>query len=177
VPAASVGEGPLSTNNLSNYLVVWRAAGSFVMLRATDGANEAAARAAAPETTLFTKGNITVTAKCFRDSGADETFAEVYVATAANGAVFNGQVDSLEGGNAATDFLNTDTDPTDATLDDATATGNDASYNEGEFTILGPDGTSLIGQTGVGAKNGVLGGGNGAYGDGNVCVFNAEIAG
>ena len=175
--AADVQDESLSAKDVSDYAVVSSPLGSMVRLSATDAPDAATGRATAPPQVLFKKGAITLYAKCFRDTGADETFAEIYVATAANGAVFNGQVDALEGGNAATDFLNTDTDPTDATLDNATATGNDASYNEGEFTILGPDGTSLIGQTGVGAKNGVLGGGNGAYGDGNVCVFNAELAG
>ncbi len=176
VTAASVGDGTLSTKNLSDDAVVSSAAGSFVKLTATDGADEATARAAAPATTLFAKGDITVTAKCFRDTGGDETFGEIYVATATNGAVFNA-TDSLQGGNAATDFLNTDTDPTDRVLDSESATGNDAAYNENEFTILAPDGTSLIGQTSVGAKNGTLAGGNGVYGEGNVCVFGAELAG
>lgn len=177
VTAAKVGDGTLSTKNLSDDAIVSSDAGSFVRLTATDGADEAAARGAAPETTLFTKGDITVTAKCFRDTGTDTTFGEIYVATATNGAVFNGSTDALQGGNAATDFLNTDTDPTDRVLDDETVTGNDADYNEGEFTILAPDGTSLIGQTSVGAKNGTLAGGNGVYGDGNVCVFGAQLAG
>jgi hypothetical protein len=177
VTAAKVGDGTLSTKNLSNDFVISSDAGSFVKLNATDGANEAAARTAAPETTLMTKGNITISAKCFRDTGGNETFAEMYVATSANGAVFNGATDSLSGGNAATDFLNTDTPITDRVLDDDSATGNDASFNEGEDTILGPDGTSLIGQTTVGAKNGTLAGGNGVYGEGNVCVFGGEFAG
>lgn len=177
VTAAKVGDGTLSTKNLSDDAVVSSEAGSFVKLIATDGADEATARDAAPETTLFTKGDITVSAKCFRDTGGDETFAEMYVATATNGAVFNGGTDALQGGNAATDFLNTDTDPTDRVLDDESVTGNDADYNENEFSILAPDGTSLIGQTSVGAKNGTLAGGNGVYGEGNVCVFGAELAG
>lgn len=177
ITAANVGDGTLSTKNLSNDFVISSDAGSFVKLTATDGANEAAARTAAPETTLMTKGDITISAKCFRDTGGDQTFAEMYVATSANGAVFNGTVDALTGGNAATDFLNTDTDPTDRVLDSESATGNDANYNEGEDNILGPDGTSLIGQSTVGAKNGTLAGGNGVYGDGNVCVFGGEFAG
>ena len=49
----------------------------------------------------------------------------------------------LPGGNAATDFLNTDTAETDRVLDDA---GGDrrrrASLGEGEFTIAAVDGTT-----------------------------------
>jgi hypothetical protein len=176
VTAAKVGDGTLSTKNLSDDFVISSDAGSFVRLTATEGATAVAARAAAPATTLFTKGDITITAKCLQVTGGN-TIAEMYIATATNGAVFNGTIDALQGGPAATDFLNTDTDEVDRTLDDATIAANDATYNEGEFTALGPDGTSLIGQTSVGAKNGTLAAGNGAYGEGNVCVFGGEIAG
>lgn len=176
VTAAKVGTGALSTKNLSDDFVISSDAGSFVKLTATEGATEAAARAAAPETTLFTEGDLTISAKCFQVT-AGNTFGEMYIATATNGAVFNGANDALQGGPAATDFLNTDTDEVDRTIDDAQAVTNDASYNEGELTALAPDGTSLIGQTSVGAKNGTLAGGNGVYGEGNVCVFGGEFAG
>jgi hypothetical protein len=176
VTAAKVGDGTLSTKNLSDDFVISSDAGSFVKLTATEGATAVAARAAAPETTLFTKGDITISAKCLQVT-AGNTIAEMYIATATNGAVFNGSSDDLQGGPAATDFLNTDTDDVDRTIDDATAPANDAAYNEGELTALAPDGTSLIGQTSVGAKNGTLAGGNGVYGEGNVCVFGGEFAG
>ena len=82
--------------------------GGFVKLTATDGATVIAARAAAPATDLFTKGQITISAKCFRDTATDTTHGEIYVRTAANGAIFDGS-DAKAGGPAATDFLNTDT--------------------------------------------------------------------
>jgi hypothetical protein len=176
VTGAKVGAAALSTKNLSDDFVISSDAGSFVKLTATEGATEAAARAAAPETTLYTKGDLKITAKCFQVT-AGNTIGEMYIATGTNGAVFNGQNDSLQGGPAATDFLNTDTAEVDRTLDDATAAANNASYNEGELTALAPDGTSLIGQTSVGAKNGTLAAGNGVYGEGNVCVFGGEFAG
>lgn len=177
ITGQQVADEGISSANISDYGVLSSAAGSLVKLTATDGADEAAARTAAPETTLFEKGDITISAKCFRSTGANQTFAEVYVATAANGAVFNGGVDALQGGNAAVDFLNIDTDETDRVLDDATATGTDASINENEFTVIGADSTHLIGQTTVAAKNGALAGGNGVYGEGNVCLFGGEISG
>lgn len=176
VTAAKVGDGTLSTKNLSDDFLISSEAGNYVTLTATEGADAAAARAAAPETTLFTKGDITISAKCLQVAGGN-TIAEMYIATATNGAVFNGAVDALEGGNAATDFLNTDTEDVDRTLDNATVAANDAVFNEGEFTALAPDGTSLIGQTTVGAKQGALAGGDGVYGEGNVCIFGGEIAG
>jgi hypothetical protein len=177
VTGAQVATEGLSSKNISDYAVISSAAGNFVKLTATEAATAAAARTAAPESTLFSKGEITITAKCFRDTAADQTVAEMYVATSANGAIFDGTTDELSGGNAATDFLNTNTLDTDRVLNDTNVTGADANMNEGEFTILAADGTHLLGQTMIGAKNGVLAGGNGAYGAGNVCVFGGEISG
>jgi hypothetical protein len=177
ITGAKVADESLSSKNISDYAVISSDAGNFVKLTATEGANEAAARDAAPETTLFEKGSLKITAKCFRDTGGDETFAEIYIATNANGAIFDGSTDELSGGNAATDFLNTDTAFTDRVLDDDSSTGADASMDEGEFNAVGPDGTHLVGQTTVASKNGNLAGGNGVYGDGNVCLFGGEIAG
>ncbi len=176
VTAAKVGNGALSTAKLSDDFVISSAAGSFVRLTATDGPDEATARTAAPESTLMTKGVITISAKCFRDTAGDETFAEMYVATSADGAIFDA-TDELSGGNAATDFLNAGTLATDRVLDSTSVSGADANMDESEFTVLGPDGTHLIGESMVGAKNGVLAGGNGAYGAGNVCIFGGRVAG
>lgn len=177
VTGQKVEDGSLSSTDLSDYAVIGSDAGSFVKLTATDGGSEAAARTAATETTLYAKGNLTISAKCFRDTVADQTFAEMYVATSADGAIFDGSTDELSGGNAATDFLNTNTLETDRVLDDVSATAADAEMDEGEFNAVGPDGTHLIGQTTVAAKNGALAGGNGVYGDGNVCLFGGEISG
>jgi hypothetical protein len=177
ITGAKVADEGLSSKNISDYAVISSDAGNFVKLTATEGANEAAARDAAPETTLFEKGNLKITAKCFRDTGGDETSAEIYIATSANGAIFDGNTDDLSGGNAATDFLNTNTLATDRVLDDVSVNGANANLDEGEFTAVGPDGTHLVGQLTIAAKNGNLAGGNGVYGDGNVCLFGGEIAG
>jgi hypothetical protein len=152
-------------------------ANSLVRLTATDGATAAAARAAAPETTLAGLGQLTITAKCFRDTSADETFAEMYVKTSADGAILDGASSELSGGPAATDFLNTDTVETDRILDDVSAIAPDADLDEGEFSMVSADGHHYVGQTTVGVKGGELAGGNGAYGTGNVCLFGGEIAG
>lgn len=176
ITSQQVAEGGLDSSDLSDYAVISSDAGNFVRATATEAATEAAARTAAPEQALFSKGDLAITAKCFRDTAADSTFAEIYVKTATDGAIFDGE-DELNGGPAATDFLNTGTALVDSELDSTTATAADAVMDEGEFTAVGPDGTHLIGQLTTAAKNGALAGGNGVYGEGNVCLFGGEIAG
>jgi hypothetical protein len=94
---------------------------SYVLVNATDGADAAAAQAAAPEVELFTKGQARIYAKCFRDTGTDTTHAETYAQTSADGAIMEGE-DDHPGGNAATDFLNTNTLEADRVLTQETAT-------------------------------------------------------
>lgn len=173
INGSKVEDDSLSDAEISDYKV---AGDSFVQVTATEGANEAAARAAAPETVLFEKGQLTVYAKCFRSIAVDTTFGEVYSRTTADGAIQEGD-DDLPGGNAATDFLNTNTLETDRQLDNATATGNDANYDETEYTLASPDGTGVQGELAVAAKNGNLAGGNGIYGAGNVCLFQGTFLG
>ena len=175
ITGAQVENESLSDQELDDYEVIGD--DTFVRLTATEGASEAAARSAAPATELFTKGQLTTSAKCFRDTGADTTFAEIYVGTAADGAIFEGATDELSGGNLAGDFLNTGTDETDRVLDDVSVTGSDAAQEQGVFTASAPDGTHLVGQTTVAVKSGALAAGNGVYGDGNVCLFGGEISG
>ena len=176
VDSAKVEANSLDDSDLSDYEVLGADNGNVLRLTATEGANAAAARAAAPATELFKKGELTITAKCFRDTAADQTFAEIHVATSVNGALLDG-ADDLSGGPAATDFLNTDTPEANRRLDAVSATGADAQMDEGEFTVVAPDGTHLLGQTTVAAKNGALAAGNGAYGEGNVCLFGGEVVG
>ena len=140
----------------------------------------AAARAAAPETTLFTKGDLTVYGEVLpRHDDRRRPIGEIYVATATNGAVFNGAADDLPGRQRATDCLNTDTAEVDRAVDDCrrSAGRTTPTFNEAEFTLIGAGRDDLIGQTTVGAKHGTLAGGNGVYGEGNVCLFGGEIAG
>lgn len=176
ITGKKVADEGLSSKNIDDYAVVSSEAGNFVKLTATDGATEAAARADAPATELFAKGDLTISAKCFRDTATNSVIAEIYVKTAANGAIFDGD-DIKEGGNATTDFLNTDTPEDQSRLDRVVAGATSAFLDEGEFTAIGPDGTHLLGQTTTAAKNGELAGGNGVYGAGNVCLFGGEISG
>ena len=177
VPGSLTGEdiadNSIGDSKLSEVEII---GGSFIRATATDGADEAAARAAAPEIALFEKGQLELYAKCFRNAAADETRVEVYGRTSANGAILDGQ-DNLPGGPAAADFLNTATPELERQLDTEDIAGADASYNENEFTVASPDGTALNGQLGLGVKNGNLAGGNGVYGDGNVCLIQGTVLG
>jgi hypothetical protein len=176
VTGAKVKDESLSSKDVSDYAVVSSIAGNFVKLNATAGATEDAGRAAAPATVLFKKGAITITAKCFRDTGGDTTHAEMYAATSVDGSLLEG-ADGLGGGNAATDFLNVATPEVDRRIDTLTVSGANANMNEDEFAVIGADGTHLLGSTTIAAKNGILAGGNGVYGAGNVCLFGGQFAG
>ena len=149
---------------------------SFVKATATEGGSVAAARAAAPEVTLFTKGPLSVTYKCFRDTVGDVTYGEIYAKTSVDRSILDGN-DNLAGG-AVAEYLNIGTADIVRQIDiELTAGGNDASYNEDEYSFGAADGTSLIGETAIGVKNGNLAGGNGPYGAGNVCLFQGDAHG
>ena len=145
---------------------------------ATDGATEAIARAAAPEVELFSRGSLTVYGKCSRQLDTNRVRYGVFLKTSQNGVIFDSRSNTLDGGPAATDFLNTNTLETDAELEGDSVLANNAtmdSEDDSDFTVFAPDGTTLRGFTGGAVKNGTLPGGNGAYGDGNVCLFTGVI--
>jgi hypothetical protein len=173
VTGAKVADNSIGDTKLAEVEVI---GDSYIRATATDGADEAAARAAAPEIALFQKGQLELYAKCFRNAGADETRVEVYGRTSVDGSILDGQ-DNLPGGPAATDFLNTGTDELDRQLDTEDIAGADASYNENEYSVASPDGTGLHGQLALGVKNGNLAAGNGIYGDGNVCLIQGTVFG
>jgi hypothetical protein len=174
VTSAKVADGSIGDAQLGEIEVIGDS--SYIRATATDGADEAAARAAAPEIPLFRRGQLDIYAKCLRNAGADETRVEVYGRSAVPGSILDGQ-DNLPGGPAAADFLNPDTPELDRQLDTEDVAGADASYNENEYALAAPDGTALHGQLALGVKNGNLGGGNGLYGDGNVCLIQGTVFG
>ncbi len=63
------------------------------------------ARAAAPPVTLYENGPLTIYAKCFRDTVADNLFGEMYVSTTKEFSIMEG-TDDLDGGPVASDYLN-----------------------------------------------------------------------
>jgi hypothetical protein len=169
ITGQQVAPNGLDSSNISDY----KSAGTEPVT-AVDGADFATARGAAAPQELFSKGQLSIYGKCFRDTSTDTVYAHVYVATTADGAILDAD-DVLDGD---PDFLNVATAEDDRELENnAVAAANAASTSEGEFLAMSPDGTRIVGQVGIAAKNGTLAGGNGLYGAGNVCLFSAEVAG
>ncbi len=176
VSAGEVADGSLSDAEIADYESI---GDSVVRVAATDGANIAAAQEAAPEVPLFAKGPLEIYAKCFHNLSADATNAGFFARTSADGSIAIGDMLALDGGNAATDFLNATTGENGRELFRVTATpaGNNTLYGQADFALAAPDGTALSGQLVAAAKNGTLTGGNGIYGDGKVCLFHGQISG
>jgi hypothetical protein len=134
-----------------------------------------AARAAATEIPLVTKGPLTIYAKCFKDTSGPDVYGEVYVKTSVDRAVLESSGDGLEGG-AAVDFLNTDTVETDRTINDESVGTNDSEVgypHDGQFNAIAADGATFIaGDAGVSVKQGTLAGGNGPFAATDGCIFN-----
>lgn len=150
---------------------------SPVRVTATEAVSLAAARAAAPETSLFTRGTITVYAKCMYDTTANSIYGEMYVRTTADGAMMEGN-DDLPGTGTGMVFLNIATLEEDRQLDTQTAgVANTASFNESEGAITAADGKAYSVLPNIGVKQGSPAGGNGPFGAGNVCLFGGAILG
>lgn len=147
---------------------------NFERVTATDGVDTPTALAAAPKVALASKGQLSVYGKCLRNTTSDTVFARVYIETSANGAVFEGGSDQLEGTGG---FLDVATPENDRELL-ATSTGTNGSiFDTGSWYALAPDGKALGGQVAAAAKNGTVPGGNGLFGDGNVCLFAGDAIG
>ncbi len=177
ITSAQVGANALNTSDLADFKTL-----PMTRVTATDGVDADAARTAAPRQELFKKGQLTVYAKCYRDTTADEVFAALYIETSAAGAIVDASGgDDLNGGPVAADFLNPNTAEVDREL--ATTAGvaaDSAEFDEGDndaWRAFAPDGTSLNGVYSLAAKNGDLAEGNGVYGAGNVCLFGGQISG
>ena len=148
--------------------------------RATSSASDndpAVARGAASEVPLFTFGPFTVYGKCFNDADGDLTFAETYIRSSVAGAIADGEGgDSVDG---SPEFL--DQADEDERQLNTTSAANDASTINADddlaFGAAAPDGSGITGEIGVASKNGSLPGGNGIYGDGDVCLFFGHVAG
>lgn len=171
VTGAKVAAGSLDTGKLSDQAII-----PLTRQTATSGATEAAARAAAPEVPLYSKGQLEMYGKCFIDTGTGDIFGEIIARTSANGAILDG-ADSLPSNDA--ELLDTDTPEEDRTVADEEATDpNVADYGDEEYDLASADGAvALTGVLGVAVKQGSLPGGNGVFGDGDVCLFHGNAVG
>jgi hypothetical protein len=173
ITSRQVATDGLDSSNLSDYDVLGN--NSFVRVTATEAATEAAAQSAAPETELFTKGQLTIYAKCFRETGAGTIHGEIYARTTADGAILQG-TDAHPAGDAT--LLDTTTPEEQAEVQTlAEPAPNSGSVAEGEGALIAPDGTDLHLLTHVAVKQGAFASGNGAFGDGNVCLFGGGVVG
>lgn len=179
VDGSKVVDGSLGAADLKPGLLRARSL-DLTRVIATSGANYTAALAAAPTTVLYQQGALSVGAKCFTDLGTNTTSYMISMRTTQDGAIMDSRYDSLYGGANRSYFLNTDTAFDDSRVEYDSTSANNASSDsadESDFFVIAPDGTSLRGWTGGMVKNGTLAQGNGAYGEGNVCLFSGIVFG
>jgi len=162
VTAPKIPNGGLTTAKLSDVTVK-----GLVKVGAASGVTAEAARAAATPVQLLASGPLSVYAKCFTDTTASTTYAEVFAATTEAGSVLVGNSDSLYGN----PFLDPGT-AEDARQIYTNSTGaNSASGWRTIFQMSAPSGASLAGEVALYAKNGTLPEGDGVYGPGDTCLF------
>jgi hypothetical protein len=149
---------------------------------ATEGADFDAARGAAPEVALATAGPFALYGKCFEDTAgdADETndtvYAFTYIRTSEAGSLLDGETDGLDGD----PFLDPSTDEVERELVDTNASDDTADYSgngDAEISAVAPSGAQVTALLAVGALNGDVTGGPGAYGASDGCVFNGSVFG
>jgi hypothetical protein len=144
--------------------------------RLTQSASEAtqdAARAAATPVTLVSYGQVSIYAKCY--VVGTTLLGETYAKSTADGALALGG-NAIFIGSGPNAYLNTSTPEGQRYLQYGSAATNNygygnSSYNNGD--LIGPDGNGLSYQIFLHLKQGNIPTyGNGAYGAGNVCIFN-----
>lgn len=167
VTAEKIRDGAVTPGKIRDY----RRTG-IRRVRATSGADETAARIAAPRVELFRVAPFTIYAKCFSDPGS--TFARVYIATTQPGAIYQGDSGRLSGN----PFLNPGTAEPDREVNETSTASNAAEFygmHSTEVSAMSPSGTVIEGRIPFAVKRGTLPGGNGIYGGGNVCLFAGDL--
>ena len=172
VDGTKVADETLSDADIADYQ---NFGDSFVKVDATLGSPLASAQAAAPQTTLLTRGPVTLYAKCFRDPATNVIEGNIYVRTTTNGVIVQGTDQHPIGNAVLLDTTTTEDDSEFQTLSENTA--NAGNVAEAENAILAPDGTAMYILTYIAVKQGSLPGGNGAFGDGDVCLFGGPAFG
>jgi hypothetical protein len=147
---------------------------SLVRVNAFSAAGEAAARANAPEIELYREGDLTIYAKCFRDEAEGDVIGEIYARARDDGALLAGDDDRP--GNPGSSLLGPGTAEGDRQLDvEQVEDAGQAAFDTNQGAAASSDGTFFSVLSAIGVKQGTLPGGDGAFGDGSVCLFGATI--
>jgi hypothetical protein len=135
----------------------------------------AAARGSAPETVLYEEGDLTIYAKCYRDAPAGEIAGAIFARSSSDGALLDGAGDLpaddgvLLGPATAEDRR--------ALALESTTVPNSADFATTRAALIGADGTSFGAEAAIAVKQGDLAGGNGVFGQGDVCLFTLTSVG
>jgi hypothetical protein len=172
--------GLVPSANTANFAVRANTAGAVDKLKtvgsykkvtaSTSGPDQDTARANATEVPLFSFGQFDVYGKCYVDNSGPDTVAETFIRTHQDGSILSSDDSTLDGST----FLDTGTAESSRDMSEADGFTDDAdtdSDDNATFSAQAPDGTAISGQAEAAARNGTLAGGNGIYGDGNVCIF------
>lgn len=138
-------------------------------LTATDVANTAAGDAL-PETLLLSRGDLSITASCWRQTDTNALHLDVQVRSAVNGAMLTSPLDDRSGGTAAATFLNLDTAKVDRQIHSPNVANNTFRLNQGgEFAAWAPGGDFMRGSIGSVLQNGSVSGVTPSLGTGTKC--------
>lgn len=171
ITSKQVADDGLDPSRIRSFAI---ADDSLVRVSAYGAPGEGAARAAAPEIELYREGPLTIYAKCFRDGSEGDVHGEVFVFSRQAGALLAGE-DGLPGRPGST-LLGPGTPEASRQLHaEQVENDNEALFATSTGAVAGPEGTYFQITTAIGVKQGTLPGGNGAYGDGNACLFGATI--
>ncbi|HTU13717.1 MAG TPA: hypothetical protein VMF31_00845 [Solirubrobacterales bacterium] len=170
VPNAVIAEQAVTAATIDGYFRLPQK-----KVTASNGpANYQDAADASAEIPLFSQGPISIYGKCFTQLGGD-TNVVLYAKTTQNGAILDSDNDDLDGDPL---FLDTDTPENERELQYDYTSANSSSFygiHSTESVVEAPDGTSIEVRIPIAVKQGDLPGGNGIYGDGDVCLFSGDM--
>jgi hypothetical protein len=172
ITSKQVRTDALDSSDLSEYEV---ADDRLTRVVATQGVNAILARNSASETELYSEGDLTVYAKCFRDSSVGETIGQIFARTSSGEAMLDG-LDQLP--NDDGNLLHPTTPESIRRLDsEEVGTPNAADFGTALGSLAATDGTAFDTRTTIAVKQGGLAQGDGAFGPGDACLFALTVTG
>lgn len=170
--------GPVPSAVVSNSLVNLSPFKLTKVNASATGATPEAAAAAATPVTLYEDSHFTLYGKCFIETEVTpELWANVYIATKQDGAIFDSDEDELSG-EAPEGYLNVATpEIAREAIEDSTEVNEANMQYEGdtEFGATAADGYTIQGINMVAEKYGTPAAGNGPYGPGDICLFSGYV--